>query len=159
MNSKNKPTKRLWLRGGFIGVAVCIVLFLFYIFAYFPTLERIYADDIASSGGTPGWTMVAPLATGHFFPFLSIFIVPYGFLCDFTEPICTNWSLMSEPGAVPWTMEGQAGYCIQQTMTPTDSCANLSDAVGFWGLNALLLATYFGIGAGIGWFVQKRKAK
>ncbi len=151
--------KRLWLRGGIIGAIVCIVLFLFYIFIYFPTIDKIYAEDIKAYGGTPAWTTTVPLMTGHFFPLLSHFIVPYGFLCEFKEPICTSWSATNEPGGVPWTMEGQAGYCIEQTMTPTDSCANLSEAIGFWGLAAMLLGIYFVIGAAIGGFIQKRKAK
>jgi len=81
------------------------------------------------------------------------------FLCEFTEPICTYWSAESELGSVPWTMDGQAGYCIEQTMTPTNSCANLSEVVGFWSLAALLVGIYFALGAGIGGFIQKRKAK
>jgi len=152
-------SRKLWLRGGIIGVIVCIVLFLFYIFIYFPAIDKIYAEDIEAYGGTPAWTTNVPLVTGHLFPLFSGFIVPYGFLCEFTEPICTLWSAVNEPGGVPWTMEGQAGYCIQQTMTPTNSCDNLSETVGFLGLAAMLLGIYFVIGAAIGGFIQKRKAK
>ncbi|MDP3639982.1 MAG: hypothetical protein Q8R53_02145 [Nanoarchaeota archaeon] len=152
-------SKRFWLRGGIIGVIVCIVLFLFYIFVYSSSINKIYAEDIAAYGGTPAWTTTVPLVTGHFFPLFSGFIIPYGFLCEFAVPICTNWSAAYEPGAVPWIMEGQAGYCIEQTMTPTDSCANLSEAVGFFGLAILLIGIYFGIGAAIGGFIQRRIAK
>ncbi len=151
--------KKLWLRGGIIAVIVCVGLFLFYSCIYFPIINNLYVEDIASYGGTPEWTTTIPLVTGHFFPLLSGFIVPHGFLCEFTEPVCTNWSSENATGSVLWTMEGQAGYCLEQTMTPTDSCAKLSEIVGFLGLTTLLVGVYFVIGAGIGIFIQKRKAK
>ena len=151
--------KKLWLRGGITGVIVCLVLFLFYIFMYFPAVDKSYTEDTAAYSGTPAWTTTVPLVTGHFFPLLSGFIIPYGFLCEFTEPNCTLWSATDGAGGSPWIMEGQAGYCIKQTRTPTDFCANLSEAVGFWGLAALLTGVYFVIGAVIGGLIQKRKAK
>lgn len=157
-SEKIQKSKKLWLKGGIIGALICIILFFFYIFAYFPILERVYKDDIEKTGSTPMWTLAIPAATGHLFPFFSMFIVPYGFLCDFTEPICTTWSAIEEPGSTPWKLEtGEAGYCVEQTLTPTDSCANVSDQVGFWGLATGLLAIYFAIGTAIGGIVQKRR--
>ncbi len=146
-------SRKLWLRGGIMGVVVCLVLGLFNLFIYFPIIDRIY------EGMLPNWTLIPPMITGHAFPILSQFMVPYGWHCIFTEPICTNWSADSAPGAIPWTMDGNAGYCIQQTMTPTASCENLSAIVGFFGLTLLLFVAYFAIGAIIGLIIQKKRAK
>lgn len=152
-------SKKLWLRGGIIGIIVCVVLFLFYVFVYFPVIDKVYAEDVATYGGTPAWTTSIPMVTGHLFLLFSGFVVPHGFLCEFTEPVCTSWSVINGSGSVPWIVEGQAGYCAEQTMTPTNSCAKLSETAGFWGLVAILLGVYFAIGATVGGFIQKRKAK
>ena len=61
-------------------------------------------------------------------------------------------------GSVPWALEtGEAGYCVVQTMTPTDACANLSEIIGFLGLLLLLLVVYFILGAIIGMIIEKLK--
>jgi len=146
-------SKRLWLRGGIIGVIVCLVLGLFNLFFYFPVINIVYG------GMLPNWVLIPPMITGHAFPILSFFIIPYGWLCKFTEPICTYWSAESVPGAIPWINEGAAGYCIEQAMTPTSSCADISEIVGFLGLTLLLLVAYFAIGAIVGLIIQKKKAK
>jgi len=78
MNLKFLP-KKLWLRGGIIGVIVCVALFLFYLFIYFPTIDKIYTEDIEKYSGPPAWTTTVALVTGHLFPLLSGFIIPYGF--------------------------------------------------------------------------------
>jgi len=145
-------SKKLWLQGGIIGVIICIALFIFNILIYFPVINSIYEDNI------PQFTLILPMATGHFFPIFSDFIVPYGFLCEFTVPICTSWSAFQEMGSVPWALEtGEAGYCVVQTMTPTDACANLSEIIGFLGLLLLLLVVYFILGAIIGMIIEKLK--
>ncbi len=146
-------SKKLWLRGGMIGVIVCLALFLFNLFIYFPIINHVYG------GMTPDGVLILPTITGHVFPILSIFIVPYGWLCKFTEPTCVHWSAESAPGAIPWTMEGTPGYCVEQTMAPTSSCADLSEMVGFFGLILLLFDAYFAIGAIVGLVMQKRKTK
>lgn len=144
-------SKKLWLRGGIIGVIVCLVLGLFNLFIYFPIVNKV------NGGMIPNWALLPPMITGQAFPILSHFIIPYGWLCKFSEVTCTFWSVKSAPGAIPWTMEGQAGYCIEQTMIPTSSCANLSETVGFFGLILILFVAYFFIGAIIGMFIQKKK--
>jgi hypothetical protein len=146
-------SKKLWLRGGIIGIIVCLVLGLFNLFVYFPIINRVY------EGMIPNWVLLPPTITGHAFPIFSHFMIPYGWLCKFTEVTCTSWSVESAPGAIPWITEGQAGYCIQQTMTPTSSCADLSEIVGFFGLVILLFVAYFLIGTTIGLIIQKKKAK
>lgn len=144
--------QRLSVRGGIIGAMVCIALFAFYVSIYFPLIQLVYG------GMSPTWTLLLPLVTGHFFPLLSGFIVPYGFLCTFTKPICTAWSAIKEPGSVPWTLDtGEVGYCVQQMMTPTDACARLSEVVGFWGLALGLLVIYVVLGAFIGSMIERRR--
>lgn len=149
--------KKRWIKGGLLGFILCVILFLFYIYVYFPMINAHYAEDIETYGGTPAWTTVPPLITGHFFPMLSGFIVPYGFMCEFTEPVCTYWSIDPEYSSVPWTMDGQAGYCIEQTLTPTDACATASEHIGFWALASALGGVYFAIGAIIGNITEKKK--
>lgn len=144
-------SKKLWLRGGVIGVMVCLGLGLFNLFIYFPIINRVYGSM------TPSWALVPPMITGHTFPILSHFIFPYGWLCKLTQPICVEWSVDSAPGAIPWTMEGTQGYCLQQVMTPTSLCADVSEMVGFLGLLLLLFVVYFGIGALAGLIIQKNK--
>lgn len=53
-------------------------------------------------------------------------------------------------------MDGEAGYCLVQTMHPTSACARTSEAVGFFGLAAALGAIYFAIGAVIAMIRQKK---
>ncbi len=149
-------SQKVWLRGGIFGVIICVVLFLFNLFVYFPIIENVYG------GVVPGWALIPPTVTGHTFPILSHFIIPYGWLCKFSEPICTHWSAKDSagPNCVPWTdSEGGAGCCMEQTMTPTTACANLSEIAGFWGITILLLVAYFMLGAIIGRVIEKRKKK
>lgn len=147
-----KLFKKTWLKGGIIGLFVCLVLSLIYIFMYFPIIEKLYGDAI------PSWALIAPMITGHAFPLFSIFFVPYGLFCRFTELICTSWSISNGPGGVPWTLEtGEKGYCLNQVMTPTSFCEGVSDAIGFWGLVVLLFALYFLVGALIARFIEKKK--
>ncbi len=146
-------SKKLWLRGGIIGIIICLVLGVFNLFIYFPVIDSVYGGMI------PNWVFIPSMITGHAFPILSHFIVPYGWLCKFTESACVSWSAESAPGAMPWTMEGTPGYCIEQTMAPTSSCADLSEMVGFFGLILFLIVVYFAIGAIVGLIIQKRKTK
>ncbi len=146
-------SKKLWIRGGIIGVIVCLILSIFNLFVYFPIIDSVFGGMI------PNWALVLPIVTGHAFPILSHFIVPYGWFCKFTESTCTSWNIDSTPGAIPWTNDGTAGYCIERTMSPTSSCENLSEMVGFWGLVLLLFIAYFAIGAIVGFVIQKKRAK
>ncbi|MDP3698696.1 MAG: hypothetical protein Q8R47_03845 [Nanoarchaeota archaeon] len=155
-------SKPAWLKGGIKGSIICVILFLFYLLIYFPVINNIYAEDIAIYGGTPAWTTAIPLFTGHLFPLFSGFVVPYGFFCKSTEPICTQWvieDIAAEEGldCVPWIDgEGGAGCCIEQSTAPTDTCAKISDGVGFAGLMILLMGIYFVIGAIIGRIIHQK---
>lgn len=156
-------SKPAWLKGGLKGIIICIILFLFYIVAYFPVIDYVYAEEVANYGGTPAWTTALPMYTGHFFPLFSSFVVPYGFFCEFTEPTCTRWvikDIAAEEGlnCVPWIdEEGGAGCCIEPSTDPTDTCAKISDGVGFLGLTILLIGIYFTIGAIIGLILERKK--
>jgi len=151
---KNFP---LWLRGGLIGVGIFIALFFFYIYVYFPLVEN--------NVGIPNNALILPMITGHAFPILSHFFVPYGFLCEFREEHCISWSsyyaINEESGSCvkPLVIEGVEGCCTTLTPQPTSFCASLSEKVGFFGMITLLLGIYFGIGAAIGKIIQKRKFK
>lgn len=146
---KSKPP----LRGGIIGIIVCLILFLFNLYVYFPLVTD--AEGVISS-----WALVPPLITGQLFPMFSIFIVPYGLFCEFTEPTCVRWSAgYSYPDCIPWEMEGVQGCCQEQVMQPTAVCDKLSDQIGFIGLSVLLFLGYFLVGALIGKYVWKRKSR
>ena len=146
-----------WLKGGMIGVVICILLFLFYVMAYFPLLTD------TSSGMMSNSALFLPMVTGHAFPILSHFIVPYGFLCEFSEESCTAWSsseaLREHSGSClkPMVMEGVEGCCTTLTPQPTPFCDSLSEAVGFFGFVLLLLGIYFGIGAVVARMVYRKR--
>ncbi len=167
---KQKP----WLQGGIVGVGVCLLLFVFYIFIYFPTINKIYAEDIAKYGGTPAWTTNIPLYTGHLFPLFSHFIIEgsplVGAFCKPTEKICISWVAKEffpeiHPGeeCVPLTLEDEEmgelinGCCEQQEMAPKESCRETVEISGFFALVLILFAVYFLIGAGIGWVIARKR--
>jgi hypothetical protein len=146
------PPKKLWLRGGIIGTIICVVLFGFYIKFYFPLFE--------SEPGLPAWAMTLPLVTGHLYPVLSGFVIPYGLFCPKTEPICTQWNAGYTPNCSrPYTMEGVAGCCMNTLLQPTTACAERSEKIGFFALSSILVIIYFFIGAIIGLWLEKRKSK
>ncbi len=146
--------KPVWLKGGLIGVSVCLLLFIFYLI-YIPI-----ATD--SSGFLSDNAMLLPTITGHTFPLFAHFIVPYGLFCEDTEEQCSYW--VSEDTiqedivcSTPWEIEGNVGCCVEVINTPTDGCAKLSEAVGFFGLLLILLGIYFAVGAGIAKAIEIRK--
>lgn len=153
-----KLPKKPWLRGGVIGAGICILLFLFYFFVYFPVIEQAYAEQIASEGTLPSWATTIPTFTGHLFPLFSHFILPYGFGCEFTESRCVHWAAsdFAPNCAVPWVEEGQQGCCLQLIKEPTPACEARSELISFVSLSLILLAVYFVIGAVVGWALNKR---
>ncbi len=161
-------SKELWLRGGMIGAVVCVILFLFYLFVYFPVIDTIYAERLATEGSTPTWATAIPLVTGHFFPLFSHFIVEgysvVPMFCEETESHCVSWvaeEYAPESGVlctIPWTEEGIPGCCVRLIRTPTSACDKRVEEVGFFALVLMLIGIYFILGALIGWIVQKRKA-
>ncbi len=142
-----------WLRGGLIGVLVCVVIFIFDI-VVFNLAQRIAGGEISN------WLLVPSFFTGHGFVLLSGFIVPYGFLCKFTKTTCAYWTAVASPGSTPWTLEtGEVGYCVHQILTPTDACARLSESIGFIGMAFLLFAIYFALGALIATAIAKCRTR
>lgn len=128
-----------WLRGGLIGVAVCIALFLFYIFVYFPIGSKVF------NGMLPYAFLLLPLITGHVFVVMAHFVLPYGWMCQFTEVRCQEWR----------AVEG----CVNEIARPTAECANMSEWVGLGLLALTLLVLYFVVGAAIATFLSRRKKK
>lgn len=167
-------TRELWLRWGIIAASICLFLFLFYLFIYFPVYRFFFEQEESDA------ILLLPTITGHFFPFFSHFIVEGSSLtkqfCPYTEEHCIMWVskefwmseefLMDEELAsavegnqecVPWTtFEGVSGCCAQSEMSPTTACADRVEIGVFWGMSILLVLLYFVIGAGIGFFVQKK---
>lgn len=163
------------LKGGIIGAAICVLLFLFYILVYFPIIDKVYANDIAVHGGTPGWTTDIPMYTGHLFPLFSHFVVE-GMampdrLCTVTgevEQHCGSWihkDYYTGRNCIPWGSDNPdiaatfEGCCIDLVMTPTAECDERVELLGFFVLVLLLISVYFAIGAVVGWLVGRRKMK
>src|SRR3989338_4756687 len=123
-------TRALWLRWGFIGASICILLFLFYLFAYFPMYRFFFEQEESDV------ILLLPTITGHIFPLLSHFIVEGSSLtsqfCPSTEQHCLYWMaeefFMSEDfvaeeiaieenrECIPWTSERVSGCCVDLEM-------------------------------------------
>jgi hypothetical protein len=155
-------SKKKTLLGGAIGVIICALLFVFYIYVYFPTFQTGDNDT------EPSWLLVTPLVTGHAFPLLSHFLVEDSSIvkvfCKATNPNCVNWAAGNVPGCKipqseidPETGEKVAGCCMTQIMTPDESCREKVEVAGFIVLTVLLTVVYFAIGSIIAWQIQKRK--
>ncbi len=175
---KEKFAKRAWLIGGIIGVVICLILYLFYTFVYFPAFTNNFANnpsdnsDILSSNNPdstvqntlPSYALLLPTVTGHVIPMMAHFLVPYGMFCEFTEPVCVLWGAKinldgSEvKDCVPWTMDGTEGCCMKQITQPTSECADHSEMIGSIALLVILFIIYFMVGAMIGSFIQRRKS-
>ncbi|MDO8643006.1 MAG: hypothetical protein Q7R76_05525 [Candidatus Woesearchaeota archaeon] len=153
--------KKPWLRGGVIGAALCVVLFLFYLFVFVPLTHSVYSDQIASTGFAPEWTTNIPLYTGHLI--VAFYIEPLGgefasSVCP-KEPNCYSWSAADfVPNcATPWKMEGQNGCCTGLAYVPKEPCAQyVQNGTGI-ALSLLLVGIYFVVGAGVGWGWGRRK--
>ncbi len=137
--------KPLWLKGGTIGALICILLFLFYIFAYFPAIDKIFNADVIATGGIPTWTLALPLLTGHFFPIMSGFFYGHPIIDVICKP---------EPGCNSWTAESG---CVQTSMSFSGACEARAEMLMFLALTALLLIIYFAIGAIIGLAIQRKR--
>lgn len=158
-----KLPKKPWLRGGIIGAGICVLLFLFYFFVYFPVIDNVYAEQLASQGSTPAWTTALPTFTGHLiFAFL---IEPTGYslskqVCA-TNSVCNNWvhADLAPDCFMPWKEEGVDGCCLSPSTEPVEPCGRYVRNITSLSLILFLIAIYFLIGAGIGWFVGRRKKK
>lgn len=115
---KNKP----WFRGGIIGILVCVILAVFYITMYNALLIRFFPD-----GMLPAYSLLLPIATGHFFIFMSHFI--------------------SEGYVAPLV------GCVAENA----ACFERVEWITLLFAAALLLGIYFAIGALIGRYTGKRE--
>ncbi|MBI2147866.1 hypothetical protein HYU19_05345 [Candidatus Woesearchaeota archaeon] len=165
-------SRKPWLKGGLVGVGICVFLFFFYLFVYFPVIDKVYADDIAAHGGTPAWTTTIPMVTGHLLPLLSHFIIEGTALaptfCKATEQGCSTWvakEYYDGQDCVPWPEKDEetgteyAGCCEQLIMAPTAECEGRIEMAGFLVSVLLLMGVYFTLGAIVGWAVGRRKRR
>ena len=156
-------SRELWLRWGIIAASICVLLFLFYLFVYFPVYRFFFEQEESNT------ILLFPTVTGHIFPILSHFIVEGTSLtnqfCAQTEEHCTSWvakEIAEEENqeCIPWTtFEGASGCCVNFETSPVTACADRVEISVFFGSGVLLVLIYFIIGAGIGFFIQKRKSK
>jgi len=150
-------SQKFWLRGGIIGAVACIALFVFYICLLFPLAQKLYPDH----EDEPGWLTSVPVLTGHMFVFFSYPLAPTDLMCKATEPYCTDWVpealVHGEPSSsfVPMVQEGEAGYCTNYALAPTNACGEQAENVGFLIAAGLLVLIYFGLGAAVGYSMQK----
>ncbi len=155
-----------WLKGGIIGVIVCIILFFFYILAYFPLTEKMYAEQINTSGSVPDWTWQVTIYTGHGFLFLSHFILEgwnVDSFCPATELTCHSWISARPETAeelqwcVPWTESetSESGCCLDLSYEPNEKCTRAIETLSVLMLGLILLGIYFLIGAGIAVLLER----
>lgn len=130
-----------------MATLVYIVLFPFYMFVYAPT-----APDVS---------LVPLITTGHIVPLGSGLFIPPEIMCRETVPVCTNWQAdaTSGGGGVPWVMDGQAGYCLDQVMTPTAACAERANVFASILLTFIIWVPYVMIGAGIEYLIKYCKVR
>lgn len=138
-------------------MAVCMGLFVFY-GLYFPMVANLSAEGEPSSS-----EFILPLITGHAVVGLMLFSIHDSSIpaifCKETETHCTEWSLLPDQGGVPWkdSETGSDGYCLHQETTPKTSCVDRVQNGAFLASILLLEGIYFGIGAGIGVWIQWKK--
>lgn len=153
--------KRPWLRGGIIGAVICVVLFVFYLFVYFPIIDKAYADQLEKTGASPAWTTTIPLSTGHLWLYF-LHDGAYGLassICP-TEPQCYSWSVpdLAPNCLVPWKEEGIQGCCTGLDYVPKRPCTTYVENATMIMFILLLIGIYFLLGAGIGWVWGKKRS-
>lgn len=154
---KKLPTKsKHYLIGGSIGIIICVFLFCFYLFAYFPLMEQLNDRSYDVN-----FSILPAFITGHAFPLLAHFVVEgspaISYFCPNVEKICTRWSAGTFPEAEPWIMDGTTGYCQDLSMVPTASCSDRVEQAGFVILSIMLIIAYFFLGIFIAWLIPKIK--
>jgi hypothetical protein len=162
MNGKQQSTmKKTALFGGIIGVVFCVLLFIFYIFVYFPIFSTENDDT------DPSWLYLPPTITGHTFVLLSPFLFEASpivdIACKAESPSCLHWMAGNIPGCTISKTELDdsgtpiPGCCMKQIMVPDESCRERSGLVGIVILSVLLALIYFLIGALVAWIIRKRR--
>jgi len=145
-----------YLIGGSIGIIVCLLLFIFYLFAYFPLMEKLNEQ-----GHNINASILPAMITGHGFPMLSHFIIEgspaIGLFCPKVEKVCTNWSAGTSPNYPTWIMENTTGYCRDLIMVPATACSDKVEFAGFIILSLMLIMAYFFLGILITWLILRKK--
>lgn len=115
-------SKPAWFRGGIGGVVVCLLLAVFYLTVYNALLKMVFPD-----GMLPAYSLFLPIATGHFFIFVSHFIAE-----GYVAPLFG---------------------CVAENA----ACFERVEWITLLFAAALLLGIYFAIGALIGRYTRKRE--
>ena len=117
-------SKPAWFRGGIRGIIVCLVLAVFYVTLYNALLTMFFPD-----GMLPMYSLILPIATGHFFIFGSHFVAE-----GYVAPL---FSCVAENAA----------------------CFERVEGITLLFAEDLILGIYFAIGALIGRYAKKRKKR
>ncbi len=125
---------RIALIGGLIGIMICLLLFVFYMFVYFPYLQKDSDQSLLS------YQFSLPAITGHLYPMMSHFLVEGA---NFTSDICPNVDTVCNI----WTLESG---CIESTPVPDANCIDKLDQVISLILTGILIACYFVVGFALG---------
>ncbi|MCC6564081.1 hypothetical protein IT087_04285 [Candidatus Uhrbacteria bacterium] len=126
-----KPTP-LWLKGGLIGLAVCFLMYGFFVSTFL----------IAGAFRSPfaGNILGASLYTGHGYSLLSGFMVNTEPFCENVVPICTYWT--ADRG------------CVTQVMTPEESCRRKAELILFISRTLGLFVGYYLAGSIFGLLIH-----
>ena len=160
-----------WLSYGIKGMVICLLLFLFYGSIYYPLIKEYVAVD----GAVPESYELLPAITGHFFPFMTHFIVEGSSLiplfCKTTEKNCVQWTAkefareQGEECSTPWTLpdsetgKSLEGCCNQLIQTPSENCSERVETAVFFLMLFLLLSMYFALGVLVWWLKEKKRHK
>ena len=155
---KNKTLTQKLLFGGSAGLIICLSLFIFYIFIFFPLIKNISEKHPIIQS----LSLIPPTLTGHIFPMMSHFAIEgspmNSAICPRTEALCVLWDAeLTKNCKIPWTMEGTNGCCREKIMAPSGDCSNKIEIMGFAILSLLLFSVYFGIGILIAYSIHKIK--
>lgn len=155
---------KTWLSYGLKGVAIGILLLLFYLGVYYPLIQEYAAVD----GMVANSYELLPMMTGHgeiFFLAFAFHDLPWS-ICPKTEEQCFSWAARetvpdTEP-CIPWILDDpesgkQSGCCVGKDMTASEVCtAPLEAIIGLFFL-AVLLGLYFSLGVLYWWVRWERK--
>ena len=139
-------------------MVICIALFLFYIFAYFPILKNFSTSEKAQS-----MSLLLPTITGHSIPLLSGFFTRVDPLinpfCPRNQLNCALWQKDTTNCQNYWVMNETLGCCARLESIPEESCVQRVQTTAFFVLCAMLIFFYFGLGIFVGWLIYKKNNK
>src|SRR3989338_829360 len=155
----------LWLRYGVITSCICILLFLVYLYIYFPLIAQ--TNQAWPHTRIPEWGYTPTLLTGHLFVFLSGMSTPVELFCQPTEQKCFHWQnkdmVPKESECISWPdLSGDKnlqGCCLDLNKVPSSACTENAQQTWGWMLAIALFLVYFSIGAVLGLIIQRKIKK